>query len=86
MPVKRITDDSSAKMDKAVSVLHDELKGLRTGRASTGLVENIRVEYYGTLTPLKQLATLAAPQADTIIIKPFDPACIKDIEKQKEVS
>ena len=86
MPVKRITDDSVTKMKKAVDVLHDELKGLRTGRASTGLVENLRVEYYGTSTPLKQLATLAAPQADTIIIKPFDPASIKDIEKAIKTS
>ncbi len=86
MPVKQIIDDSTAKMKKAVDVLHDELKGLRTGRASTGLVENLRVEYYGTPTPLKQLATLAAPQADMIIIKPFDPASIKDIEKAIKAS
>jgi ribosome recycling factor len=86
MPLKRITDDSDSKMTKAVDVLHDELKGLRTGRASTGLVENLKVEYYGTLTPLKQLATLAAPQADMIIIKPFDPASIKDIEKAIKTS
>jgi ribosome recycling factor len=86
MPVRQIIDDSTGKMKKAVDVLHDELKGLRTGRASTGLVENLKVEYYGTATPLKQLATLAAPQADTIIIKPFDPASIKDIEKAIKTS
>jgi len=86
MPVKQITDDSAGKMNKAAEVLHDELKGLRTGRASTGLVENIRVEYYGTPTPLKQLATLAVPQADMIIIKPFDPASIKEIEKAIKAS
>ncbi len=86
MPLKQITDDTANKMKKALDVLHDELKGLRTGRASTGLVENIRVEYYGTPTPLKQLATLAAPQADLIIIKPFDPASTKEIEKAIEAS
>jgi len=86
MPVNQIIDDCTGKMKKAADVLHDELKGLRTGRASTGLVENLRVEYYGTPTPLKQLATLAAPQADTIIIKPFDPASIKDIEKAIKAS
>lgn len=86
MPVKQITDDSTDKMTKAVDVLHDELRGLRTGRASTGLVENLKVEYYGTPTPLKQLATLAAPQADMIIIKPFDPASIKDVEKAIKTS
>jgi ribosome recycling factor len=81
MPVKNIIDESNNKMNKAVDHLHDELKGLRTGRASTGLVENIKVECYGSLMPLKQLATLAAPQPDSIIIKPFDPSGLHDIEK-----
>jgi ribosome recycling factor len=81
MPVKEIVNECEAKMKKAAEVLHNELKTVRTGRASTGLVENIRVDYYGTPTPLKQLATLAAPQADMIVIKPFDPASVKEIEK-----
>ena len=68
-------------MKKAVEVLHDELKTVRSGRASTGLVENIKADFYGTPTPLKQMATLAAPQGDVIIIKPFDPSSIKEIEK-----
>jgi ribosome recycling factor len=68
-------------MGKAVDFFASELRGIRTGRASTGLVENLKVEYYGNPTPLKQLATLAAPQADQIIIKPFDPGSVKDIEK-----
>jgi len=68
-------------MKKAVEVLHDELKTVRTGRASTGLVENIKVDYYGTPTPLKQLATLATPQVDMVVIKPFDPSSTKEIEK-----
>ena len=73
--------DAETKMKKAVEILHDELKTVRSGRASTGLIENIKADFYGTPTPLKQMATLAAPQADTIIIKPFDPASIKEIEK-----
>jgi len=81
MPVKKIVNEHKSKMEKAVQLLQDNLKGLRTGRASTGLVENLRVDYYGTPTPLKQLATMATPQADSIVIKPFDPASIKDIEK-----
>lgn len=81
MPTKQIVADNENKMKKAIDHLHEELKGLRTGRASTGLVENIRVEYYGNPTALKQLATLAAPSADMIVIKPFDPASLKDIEK-----
>jgi len=81
MPTKAIVSESESKMTKALDVLQHDLKGVRTGRASTGLVENLIVEYYGTPTPLKQMSTLAAPQADSIVIKPFDPASIKDIEK-----
>lgn len=81
MPVKQIVGEIEGRMKKAVEVLHDELKGVRSGRASTGLVENIRVDYYGSSTPMKQLATLAAPQPDMIVIKPFDPSSIRDIEK-----
>jgi ribosome recycling factor len=81
MPTKETISQSKSKMERAIEVLHDELKTVRTGRASTGLVENIKVEYYGTPTPLKQLATLAAPQADMVVIKPFDPSSLKDIEK-----
>jgi ribosome recycling factor len=81
MPVKEIVSESESKMKKAIEVLHDQLKSVRTGRASTGLVENIKVDYYGSPTPLKQLATLATPQADMIVIKPFDPASLKEIEK-----
>jgi ribosome recycling factor len=81
MPVKEIISQHKSKMEKAFQFLADELKAARTGRASTALVENIRVDYYGNPTPLKQLASLATPQADLIVIKPFDPSVIKDIEK-----
>lgn len=81
MPTKEIISQCCSRMKKAVEILHDDLKAVRTGRASTGLVENVKVEYYGTATPLKQIATLAAPQADMIVIKPFDPTSVRDIEK-----
>ncbi len=81
MPTKEILSESKSKMKKALEVLHDELKTVRTGRAATGLVESIKADYYGTPTPLKQMATLATPQVDTIVIKPFDPASVKEIEK-----
>ncbi len=81
MSVDSIAAESKSKMEKAVAVLQDELKGFRTGRASTGLVDNIKVEYYGTPTPLKQLASLATPQADQIVIKPFDAGALHEIEK-----
>nr|NIN07050.1 ribosome recycling factor [Armatimonadota bacterium] len=57
------------------------LKSFRGGRATPALVEHIKVEYYGNPTPLKSLATISAPEADMLVIKPFDPASVKDIEK-----
>jgi ribosome recycling factor len=86
MSVNEILSDSESKMKKAVEVLHDELKSVRSGMASTGLVENIKADFYGTPTPLKQMATLAAPQVDMIVIKPFDPTSIKEIEKAIKAS
>jgi ribosome recycling factor len=86
MPVKEIVSDAESKMKKAIEVLHDELKAFRTGRASPGLVEHIKVEYYGTPTPIKSLATISAPQVDTLVVKPFDPASVKDIEKAIRIS
>ena len=81
MPTKKIVSEHESKMSKAVATLQGSLKSLRTGRASTGLVENLMVEYYGTPTPLKQLAALATPQSDSIVIKPFDPSVLKEIER-----
>ncbi len=81
MPTQEILSESKSKMEKAIEVLHDELKTVRTGRASTGLVENVKVDYYGTPTPLKSLATISAPDVNMLVIKPFDPASVKDIEK-----
>ncbi len=81
MPTTPVIKDTEAKMKKAVEVLTDEFKGVRTGRASTALVENIRADYYGSPTPIKQMASLATPQPDMIVIKPFDPSAVKEIEK-----
>jgi len=81
MPTQKIVNEHKMMMEKVMEHLSNEFKSLRTGRASTGLVENLRVDYYGNPTPLRQLATLSTPQADLIMIKPFDPASIKEIEK-----
>lgn len=86
MPIETVIAESKDKMSKAIDVLKEELKGLRTGRASTGLVEHIRVDYYGSPTPLKQIASLATPQGDTILIKPFDPSSLHQIEKAIKTS
>ena len=81
MPTQKIIAEYESSMKKTVEFLQTELRSVRTGRASAGLVENLSVEYYGSPTPLKQMATIATPDADMIIIKPFDPASLKDIEK-----
>jgi ribosome recycling factor len=73
--------DGEERMEKAVSVFRDELRGLRTGRATPALVDSIRVEYYGSPTPLKQLAQISTPDPTQILIRPFDQGCLKDIEK-----
>lgn len=86
MPTQAIVSDTESKMKKAVEILQDEFKTIRSGRASTGLIENIKADFYGVPTPLKQMATLAVPQADMIVIKPFDPASIKEIEKAIKAS
>jgi len=81
MPTKETVSQTESKMKKALDALHDELKAVRTGRASTALVENIKADFYGAPTPLKQMATLATPQLDMIVIKPFDPGSVREIEK-----
>ena len=81
MPTRAIISDSKSKMHKGVEVLQDDLKAFRGGRATPALVEHLKVEYYGNLTPLKSLASISAPDVDMLVIKPFDPACVRDIEK-----
>jgi len=73
--------DAEERMEKAVGVYRDELRGLRTGRATPALVEHVRVEYYGSPTPLRQLAQINTPDPQQILIRPFDQNCLKDIEK-----
>lgn len=73
--------DAEERMEKAVDVLKTSLAGIRTGRASPKLVDSIKVEVYGSATPLKQLATVGAPEPQQIVIRPYDPNTIKDIEK-----
>ncbi len=81
MTSEEILFDAEERMEKAVSVFRDELRGLRTGRATPALVDMIRVEYYGSLTPLKQMAQISTPDPQQILIKPYDQSCLKDVEK-----
>ncbi len=78
--------ETEERMEKAVNVLKDRYRGMRTGRANPGLVENIRVEYYGNPTPLKQIASISAPEANMLVIRPFDPGSIGDIDKAIQAS
>jgi ribosome recycling factor len=86
MPAEKIVKDHGNSMDKTVEHLKSEFKSVRTGMASTGLVDSLRVEYYGTPTPVNQMASVVAPDATSIVIKPFDPSSIKDIVKAIQTS
>ena len=79
--IKDILKDAETRMRGAIQSLSDDLAGIRTGRASPALVERLPVEYYGTPTPLMQLASISVPEPRSLMIKPFDAASIKDIEK-----
>jgi ribosome recycling factor len=79
--IRAIVDSANAKMDKAVAHLEEDLKSLRTGRASTALVESIMVDQYGQMTPLKAVATLSTPDAHTIAVTPWDRTTMPSIEK-----
>lgn len=81
MPADEILFDAEEKMEKAVEILLNEFKGVRTGRATPGLVENIKVDYYGAPTPLKSLASITVPEPRMILLKPFDPGSLSEIEK-----
>ena len=73
--------EAEERMEKAVEVLVDKYRGMRTGRANPGLIESVRVDYYGTMSPLKQIATISAPEPDLLVIKPFDASSLQSIEK-----
>lgn len=78
--------DTEDRMEKAVKICHDALQGLRTGRATAGLVDSIRVDYYGSPTPLKQVANISVPEPQQIVIKPFDANLTNDIVKAIQAS
>lgn len=77
----QILNDTEAKMKKAIEATKRDFSSVRTGRASTALVENIKVLYYDTLTPLAQVANIAVTDARTLEIKPWDPTALQEIEK-----
>ena len=86
MSIEEIALEAEERMEKTIALLEDQFKGVRTGRASTGLVDSIRVNYYGSPTPLKQLANLSTPEPQQILIRPFDQSAIGDIVKAIQAS
>ena len=81
MSTKTVLDDGRGRFEKALTHLKDQLKKIRTGRASTALVDDIRVDYYGTMTPINQMAQVSIPEPRQILIKPFDVSAIKELTK-----
>ena len=78
---KEILREAEGAMKKAIAAFESDLRSIRTGRASPALVERVQVDYYGTLTPLNQLATIAAPEPQMLTIRPYDPGSLKDVER-----
>ena len=76
-----IYEDTRESMDKTIASLKTELKRVRTGRANLSLLDGIRVDYYGTPTPINQMASLSVPESRLITIQPWDASVIKEIEK-----
>ncbi len=79
--IESIFQETRENMDKSLTALQNELKRIRTGRASLSILDAIRVDYYGTLTPLNQMASLSIPESRLIIIQPWDVSVIKDVER-----
>lgn len=79
--MKAVFQSTELNMKHSVDHFHEELKHLRTGRASLAMLDGVRVDYYGTPTPLNQLANMSVPDATTILVQPYDPSVIGDIEK-----
>src|SRR5947207_10345569 len=79
--IDEFIQDATRRMDKSVESTHEHFNSVRTGRASAALLDRISVDYYGTQTPLKQMATINVPEPRMLTIQPFDPSQIKTIEK-----
>lgn len=84
--IKDILKEAETRMQSAIQNMDDDLAGIRTGRASPALVERLPVEYYGTPTPLMQLASISVPEPRSLLIKPFDPTSLKGIERAIQTS
>lgn len=84
--LKELSSDLKRRMDQAVAAFQSNLASVRTGRASVHMLDSIKVDYYGTPTPISQLAQVSAPEAQLILISPWDPTVVKEIEKALQTS
>ncbi len=84
--IKDILKDAESRMNGAIHALKEDLVAIRTGRASPALVEKLPIEYYGAPTPLMQLASISVPEPRSLLIKPFDPSTLKNIERAIQAS
>jgi ribosome recycling factor len=80
--IEEIFEETRERMDKSIISMKNDMKRIRTGRASASLLDGIRVDYYGTPTPLNQMATVSVPESRLITIQPWDISVIKDVEKE----
>jgi ribosome recycling factor len=78
--------DAKRRMDRSIEATHHEFNSIRTGRASPALLDRITIDYYGTQTPLKSLASISAPEPRLLVVQPFDPGAIKGIERAVQES
>jgi ribosome recycling factor len=85
-PIEDFLADAKRRMDKSIEATHHEFNSIRTGRASPALLDRITIDYYGTPTPLKSLASISAPEARLLVVQPFDPGAIKNIERAVQES
>lgn len=81
LTIESVLSDAGGKMDRTIDALKRELNSLRTGRATPAILEDVLIDYYGTPTPLKQLATISAPDARAILVLPWDKQALRDIER-----
>jgi ribosome recycling factor len=79
--IKELLDEADEHMDKSLDWLRGELNSIRAGRATPTMIENVRVDYYGSQTPLNQIASISAPQPDLLIVQPWDRSALDDVEK-----
>lgn len=84
--IQPFLDDATQRMDKAVEHFALEIRDIRTGRANPGLIENLRVDYYGTKTPLNQMAVINVPEPRQLVVKPYDVSALKDIERAVQMA